>query len=421
RSLKPLLEESLPGYLLRLAYRLGRSPTRIAELCGISDGRQRRLTADHLLELPAPIATDFAQSNALSASEVHDLGLKRYASTYPALRVQRGTESTGGSRSGYFGSISDLYMAAWTVNFSSRFCPDCLVGDGSAMQDAYGGAWKLRWHLPVVFACRRHRRLLEFQCHACRRPINQSYEGRATLITQPSSSLRIHPIQCRNSILDGTGHHSHPQLCGARLDRPSRAASRLPADDRARLLALQDRLDSVLFPAKEGASTPSDGRQPRPAPFQDLIHTAQLITLSWPAARELVPSGTLAHLIDDHAAPVHAHLQKSPAGRNAQLRLLWAAPQDSAQCGALFLAAQTVFDEYPDDGALRERIRTLAQFALKNAPASACRSFFGRSDFSPALARAMARRVEGFYAAGPLEYANLRVPSRPWMVPLLVV
>ena len=36
RSLDPLPEESLPGYLLRLAHRLGLAPVRILQLTGLS-------------------------------------------------------------------------------------------------------------------------------------------------------------------------------------------------------------------------------------------------------------------------------------------------------------------------------------------------------------------------------------------------
>jgi hypothetical protein len=35
-SLAPLPRESLPGYLLRLAWRLELAPARIAELCGLA-------------------------------------------------------------------------------------------------------------------------------------------------------------------------------------------------------------------------------------------------------------------------------------------------------------------------------------------------------------------------------------------------
>ncbi|MGW5472522.1 TniQ family protein [Streptomyces chartreusis] len=77
RSLEPLPEESLPGFLLRLAYRLHLSPARVARLCGIETNGQRRLAADHLLELPSDTAAEFARVTGLSALEVQNLGLRR--------------------------------------------------------------------------------------------------------------------------------------------------------------------------------------------------------------------------------------------------------------------------------------------------------------------------------------------------------
>ena len=46
RSLDPLPDESLPGYLLRLAHRLGLAPARVMQLTGLAgDGRSRRAGA----------------------------------------------------------------------------------------------------------------------------------------------------------------------------------------------------------------------------------------------------------------------------------------------------------------------------------------------------------------------------------------
>lgn len=410
RSLEPLPEESLPGYLLRLAYRLHRSPGRMAELCGIHDGRQRRLAADHLLGLSDGAAAEFARVTRLTPNQVSALGLRRYAETYPALRTGRGAVAgpTARRSGSFFGSIKDLYSDRWAVNFSSRFCSACLRGDGSPVQNAYGGSWNLRWHLPVVFACTTHQQLLAHSCPQCRRPLNQqTYQGRAALLLLPTTSHRLHPLQCRNYTVD---RNAHVQPCGAHLDTPVYPAyAGLPAADHARLLALQARMDSRL------ASPTADGetqRGPELLTFQDLVDTAQLIKLSWPAARDMVPSSALATLIDDHTAPLHTSLRTAPSTTSSHFSPLRSAPQDSAQCGALLLTAEALHREAPDATALRERIRPLAQYAFENAPAGACRAFFSRTGLSTSLSRAMARRMHGFYAAGPLEYANLRVPSR---------
>ncbi|MGW7406824.1 TniQ family protein [Streptomyces sp. NPDC054833] len=410
RSLEPLPEESLSGFLLRLAYRLGRSPGRVAELCGIHDGQQGRLTVDHLLSLPEQMAAEFARTTRLHPAEVDALGLRRFADVYPALQSGRSaaTSATGRRRGALFGSIRDHYSDRWAVNFSSRFCPDCLRGDGSPVQKAYGGAWNLRWHLPVVFACTTHQQLLSSRCPKCQGLLNpQAYVGRAALLAMPSSTHRLHPLQCRNHA-DGQGHQARP--CGARLEEVAPYPYRqLPPTDHAHLLALQRRINQCLTRSPLG--TPN-GPGPALPTFQDLVDTAQLIKLSWPAARDLAPSPALVELIDDLTGPLHTALKSAPTKTSSAFSLLWPAPQDSAECGALLLTAESLYRDAPDAAELRERIRPLAQYAFENAPPGACRSYFSRSGRSASLARAMVRRLHGFYAAGPLEYANLRVPSR---------
>ncbi|MFJ6083195.1 TniQ family protein [Streptomyces sp. NPDC092369] len=411
RSLEPLPDESLPGFLLRLAYRLHRSPARVAQLCGIETNGQRRLAADYLLELPPDRAVEFARVTGLSLPEVQGLGLRRYTETFPLLLTMRGSTSRqSASRQGMFGSASQFYESNWAVNLSSRFCSQCLAGDGSASQEAYGGPWVLRWHLPVVFACTVHQQLLHSRCASCRSGLAHSYQGRATLITQPGSTHILHPLQCRNLVAEQDAGNTRPRPCSARLDRAeARNPATLTADDHERLMELQRRLDARLSFCPAKIEEKQSSRDPS---FQKLVHIAQLIKLSWPAGGSLVPSDSLASLIDNHAGSLHAELRKPHARSSSRFSLLWAAPDDSGQCGALLLTAEAALSAADSPAQLRALIRPMARFALEHAPASACRSFFSRPGFSPALARAMVRRSHGFYAAGPWEYANLRVASR---------
>ncbi|NUR03650.1 MAG: TniQ family protein [Streptomyces sp.] len=414
RSLEPLPEESLPGYLLRLAYRLGRSPARVAHLCGLPTNGQRRLAADYMLELPPETVAEFARVTGLSVPEAQNLGLRRYMRIFPALRTMRGSTSRQSeSRPGMFGSVSHIYESNWAVNLSSRFCPECLKGDGSPVQEAYGGPWNLRWHLPFVFACTIHRQLLHSRCPSCRSDLAQSYKGRATLITQPGSAHILHPLQCRNLLNGQDSRLVRPHPCGARLEKAGeRGPATLPSEDRDRLLDLQRRLDARLSLHSDENVDRSDGSSASTPSFQDLVHTAQLIKLSWPAGSSLAPSDALASLIDSHARPLHAELRMLRPKSTSRLAALWTAPYESAQCGALLLTAEELLRTTDGPSQLRAFIRPLARFALEHAPAGACRSFFSRPGFSPALARAMVRRAHGFHAAGPWEYANLRVASR---------
>lgn len=86
------------------------------------------------------------------------------------------------------------------------YCPQCLAGDGSPIQDQHGGAWRKTWRLPIVFACAVHRRLLEHLCPSCGQPAMSA----ASLI--PCSRVGgLHPVQCRTAL--STPRGGRPVLC----------------------------------------------------------------------------------------------------------------------------------------------------------------------------------------------------------------
>ncbi|MGW7406831.1 TniQ family protein [Streptomyces sp. NPDC054833] len=145
RSLSPLDGESLPGYVLRLAHRLGRSPARIGELTGLAPYRKgfaSRFPAHQLVALRPHMSKEFAAAARLTADEVAALELRHLVPAYAPL-----------GRSGVQDDGRVLYNP-WGFMAASRFCPTCLIGDGSPIQRAHGGPWLQRWHLPVVFASR---------------------------------------------------------------------------------------------------------------------------------------------------------------------------------------------------------------------------------------------------------------------------
>ncbi|MEV0537702.1 TniQ family protein [Kitasatospora sp. NPDC050463] len=43
----------------------------------------------------------------------------------------------------------------WLFNKVPRYCPRCLAGDGTAIQQ-HGAPWKKAWPLPVAFVCPVH-------------------------------------------------------------------------------------------------------------------------------------------------------------------------------------------------------------------------------------------------------------------------
>ncbi|MEU3786450.1 TniQ family protein [Streptomyces sp900129855] len=399
RSLAPLPEESLPGLLLRLAYRLDRPPARIASLCGLSR-HQHRLPAKYLITLPAESTAALEAAASLHNGEAHALTLSAMAASYPPLATMR----LGGSRN------MASARRTWAFNLSSRFCPNCLAGNGSTIQNTYGGRWKLRWHIPVSFACTAHSRLLEHGCPQCgghpNRPSNTERQG---LITQRTIG-GLHPAQCRHLLASGAvGVSARTPLCAARLDQTACAAKQ-PGSDLVMMLALQRRIEQHLMPTKPSLATSDNNSNSEQHFFSDLITAAQLIRLSWPDSARFAPSSTVADLIARHVATWTALRKNRSPGRRA--RDTWAAPQGPAECGALLLAADTLLGDRGQDGpALRERIQPLASAAFTRNEANTGAAF-RRMDVSPDLSRALAQRSLGFNRAGGHHHARQHVPSR---------
>jgi len=138
RSLDPLAGESLPGYVLRLAHRLERAPGRIAVLTGLGRQLPRRSTlvvpAGQLLHLQPATAATFARATRLSAQEVAGLCLDSVRARFPPVDL---TWQAGAPRQ----ATGIAGLASWIVSRSTRYCPQCLAADGSAIQQTHGGAW----------------------------------------------------------------------------------------------------------------------------------------------------------------------------------------------------------------------------------------------------------------------------------------
>ncbi|MDX3538155.1 TniQ family protein [Streptomyces sp. MB09-01] len=390
-------EESLPGLLLRLAYRLDRSPARIATLCGVSHF-QHRLPAQYFLTLPSEAAKSLEATASLRVGEADSLTLSAMATSYAPLAALR----LDGSR-----NLSSA-RRTWALSLSSRYCPICLTGDGSKVQNAYGGPWKLRWHLPVSFACTAHCRLLEQGCPQCggrqNLPSNTERQG---LITQRAIT-GLHPAQCRHLVSSPADTGSRTPLCGARLDQAACAGTR-PDSDLDIMLALQGRIDRCLMP-RQSPATKEEYSASDQYFFPDLIAAAQLIRLSWPDSARFAASTALADRISDHVA-IWTTL-RGRCGPGKRVRDAWAAPEDPAECGALLLAAETLLGDRGQDGtALRERIQPLAATAFMRNGAN-IGATFRRMSVSTDLAKALVRRSLGFNRAGGHPHAGQLLPSR---------
>ncbi len=279
RSLDPLPEESLPGYVLRLAHRLGLSPARILQLTGLA--RQLQAPRGLMMHLDAAAAGSFARVTSLTAAETTQLCMSSMSGRYPWVTAGR-----QGPRS---------LASPWVFTSATRYCPQCLSGDGSSIQQQHGGAWQKQWRLPVVFACLAHRRLLEHLCPSCRQPPMSAPPGAPAWLIPRASDGGLHPARCR-SALQPQAAGRHVRSCGARLDAPAPAGEDFPAADN--LLAVQDRLLQLLRPG-ESAAVISVGHPATPAQyFADLRFACSLINGTWPNSRNLITSPGMAECLD---------------------------------------------------------------------------------------------------------------------------
>ncbi len=348
RSLDPLPEEALPGYLLRLAHRLGLTPARIMQLTGLTAGRDGRQPArqSSMLHLDEALAGAFASSARLTAAEVAGLCMSSMSGQYP-WAAPRITADQWGPRS---------LASPWVFASATRYCPQCLAGDGSYIQQQHGGAWRKAWRLPVVFACPAHRRLLEHLCPSCRQPaMSAALRAPAWLIPR-AFDAGLHPAQCRAALRpQDAGRHARP--CGARLDAPAQAAEGSPAPDD--LLALQDRLLRLLRPG-EPAAVMSVGQPATTAQyFADLRLVCSLINGAWPHSRNLLTGPGMAESLGRHIA--------STGGAAPRRHTLCDTPPLDARPGAALITAATRILDGDDLRALGELVASARDGASRKS------------------------------------------------------
>jgi hypothetical protein len=235
---------------------------------------RRRGPARHstMVKLDINTRSVFAAATRLDPDEVESLCLNSFASRFPIPR-----ESTTVKR-----NYIQKRRNWWLFTGPTRYCPTCLAGDGSAIQQAHGGAWRRSWRLPITFACLRHRQMLRYRCTSCDRPAHghTMIGARGPLVAGPLIG-GIHPAQCRWSQTDKA--NSATPDCGARLDS---ADPHTDISDTA--FALQQRLLDALT---HGTPVTIAGVDAEPSQyFTDLRLLSQLVNSVWSRARPVAPT-----------------------------------------------------------------------------------------------------------------------------------
>lgn len=329
RSLDPLAGESVGGYLLRLACRLHLPPIRLARLTGCTKhSTTTQLGRRLLLDLDVQ---GFAHATRLSDDEAGALTLIPRADRYPPLARSLAAAAPRPSHED------------WLFNDIPRYCPQCLAGDRSTVQQQYGGPWKTIWHLPIVFACPDHEVFLQHGCPQGH-PLGQA--ATTQLITRAADST-LHPAQCRRPDPGQPASRGRKgRSCGARLDQSGGPGPPRPSTS---MLKTQRRLLDLLgpgHPAEEAASH-----------FTDLRVVTALLCTTWPSGRDMIDP--------DVRGTVDEHVRALSAGsRQAFDR----PPREPAATAALLTAAATLLDA-PDLGeVLAQHTRAAREGRPSRAP-----------------------------------------------------
>ncbi len=256
-----------------------------------------------MLEQPDLVA--FSTAIRLPEAHVDNLTLRPLAHRYPPIRdaLTRPRSSTQRPR-GFFPS--------WLLGASTRFCPECLRGDGSEIQNRYGGPWQLHWRLAVVFACTRHNVFLHHLCPSCHQPVHSGSTTSQRQLIPFSRIGSLHPAQCRNPGRDGG-------LCGAWLNESTPAFRPQPSPQ---ILTLQQWVLRLLVP---------DDVAPPNTAFRDLQVIAALVTATWPAAATVTPEKELTTAFTEYAA----RRRHRPAGSSDTVPQWTSVPSSPTAAAAL--------------------------------------------------------------------------------------
>ncbi|RZD58776.1 hypothetical protein C0Q58_22450 [Streptomyces albidoflavus] len=382
RSLPPLQDESLPGFLLRLAFRLDTSPVELAVRTGLADHPdQAVLPVPHLIGLPAERRQHFATMIRATDAEVTAMLLDNHGSRFPP--AQPSATGRNGANQHH----------RWLFLHSTRYCPQCLARQDSPLERAFGGAWKISWRLPPVFACLEHGRFLEHTCPACKSLVlhTATHHGSKRLPRWREDVL--HPAQCR-AFTDGP--------CGHRLDENSAPIHKLPRKYRE----FQKHLLEILDP--HGPETVRViGHETSPAHyFNDLRSACHLLRTSWPNSRHLLNDPELVASLEAGVVDSAGNISHSKFFRTVS-----DTPQLAARPHAALLLAADRLLRSADPDTFANQLRILTTADCRPSKVGWIRAFLEtRPDCSEGFLHAVSSVVET-YAKGNLA-RNLKRPVR---------
>ncbi|MEV0372170.1 TniQ family protein [Streptomyces sp. NPDC050636] len=345
RSLAPIAGESITGFLLRLSFRLRESPAYLCWRTGLNRNNNSISVAPtrHLIMLAPDQLQTFSYATRMSFDDADRLTFRPYAETYPPI------SETLMSREGQAPRPRGA-LPAWLLANSTRYCPSCLAGDGSPIQDLYGGPWKLLWHLPITFACIEHQVMLQDLCPACQLPAQDTHSASTRVLLPNPTRPGLHPLQCRNIQNSASGR----RLCGHRLDDRSLSEITLTPE----LATLQQTLIHRLHETEDPAASF--------LAFSNIRVMAAIISATWPKSANLIDLPSELKLAFDQ----HRELQDQAAQatdttprRGSRHPSLWSTAPRSAPAMAALLSIANHIVEQPVP-----ELRQTARILLESAP-----------------------------------------------------
>ncbi|MEI7033599.1 TniQ family protein [Streptomyces pratensis] len=313
RSLTPLPGEDLPGYTLRLAHRLDLTPIELLRQTGLVAADRHVAPARLMLMMEGDELTRFCAATTMSTQDALGLTFRPYVTSYPP--VAEAMLGLGG-----FGIRARGVFPTWLLTTSTRYCPECLAGDGSPIQQRHGGPWQSQWRMATTFACLKHHSFLRTTCPTCALPA-QTIRGNSRRLIPELHVQGLHPAQCRNVPYPRGG------TCGARLDTSPGTGDDRPTSE---LLDLQSRLHR----AQPYGTSPSPDTMAGHNRMSDLLIMATLTRATWPLTAQHASSGALARALGhDLARPGPAPSRRLSTNTTAR----WDSEPFSAQGTAALL------------------------------------------------------------------------------------